>query len=186
MRISLFCLLLFCFASPLPAQTPGEGLTPLPDKPLAPDFQLTDLDGNSFSLQALRGKVLIVNFWATWCPPCREEMPSMQRAWERLDKAQVLLLAINVGEDEDVIFRFTADYPVDFPLLLDQDAKVAQSWPVKGLPTTFVVDPQGRLVYRAIGSREWDDPELLALVRALGATASDPPGAGRSAATAPE
>lgn len=91
----------------------------------------------------------------------------MQRAWERLDKARVLLLAINVGEDEDTIFRFGADYPVDFPLLLDKESKVAQSWPIKGLPTTFVVDPQGRLVYRAIGSREWDDPKLLALVTAL-------------------
>ncbi len=77
------------------------------------------------------------------------------------------MLGINVGEDEDTIFEFTASYPVDFPLPLDRDSAVTGQWPVRGLPTTFVVDPAGRLVYQAIGSREWDDPALLARVRAL-------------------
>ncbi len=77
------------------------------------------------------------------------------------------MLGINVGEDEDTIFQFTADYPVEFPLLLDQESKVIDQWPVLGLPTTFVVDPGGRIAYRAIGGREWDDPELLAQVRKL-------------------
>jgi peroxiredoxin len=79
----------------------------------------------------------------------------------------ILMLGINVGEDEDTVFRFTADYPVDFPLLLDVDSRVTGQWPVRGLPTTYVVDPAGRLVYQAIGSREWDAPALLELVRAL-------------------
>ena len=78
-----------------------------------------------------------------------------------------MMLAINVGEAEDTIFQFTANYPVEFPLLMDLDSKVTGEWPVRGLPTTFVVDPRGRLVYRAIGGREWDDPELLEPVRAL-------------------
>ena len=91
----------------------------------------------------------------------------MQRAWEQLQGEGILMLGINVGEDEDTIFPFTADYPVDFPLLLDRESAVTGQWPVRGLPTTFVVDPAGRIVYRAIGSREWDDPALLALVRAL-------------------
>ena len=77
------------------------------------------------------------------------------------------MLAINVGEDEDTIFQFTANYPVDFPLLMDSDSGVINQWPVRGLPTTFVVDPKGRISYRAIGGREWDDPALLSLVRAL-------------------
>ncbi len=91
----------------------------------------------------------------------------MQRAWEQLRAEDIMMLAINVGEDEDTIFRFTANYPVEFPLLMDLDSKVTGEWPVRGLPTTFVVDPQGRLVYRAIGGREWDDAELLQAVRAL-------------------
>ncbi len=91
----------------------------------------------------------------------------MQRAWIALQKEQIAMLAINVGEDEETIFQFTADYPVEFPLLMDLDSKVVQRWPVIGLPTTFVLDTEGRLVYRAIGGRDWDDPELLKPVRAL-------------------
>jgi len=167
MRNLLFCLLLFSVTVPALAQKPGSGLTRIPETPQAPDFALRDIEGNILRLSDLRGKVVIVNFWATWCPPCRAEMPSMQRAWETLEEEGIVLLGVNVGEDEDTIFLFTANYPVEFPLLLDQDSAVIGAWPVRGLPTTFVVDPQGRLVYRAIGGREWDDPELLALVRAL-------------------
>jgi hypothetical protein len=72
-----------------------------------------------------------------------------------------------VGEDEDTIFQFTANYPVEFPLPMDRDSGVIDRWPIMGLPTTFVIDTRGRLFYRAIGGRVWDDPELLKLVRAL-------------------
>lgn len=149
------------------AQQPGEGLTLMPEGTRAPEFSLPDMDGNTFRLSDYRGKPLIINFWATWCPPCRAEMPSMQRAWEKLQQEDILMLAINVGEDEDTIFQFTANYPVDFPLLLDLDSTVTGDWPVKGLPTTYVVDPEGNLVYKAIGGREWDDEALLDQVRAL-------------------
>ncbi len=163
----LMAMILAFGAALAPAQEPGRGLTEIPQRPLAPDFTLRDLDGNRHRLSDYRGRVVIVNFWATWCPPCRAEMPSMQRAWERLRKEGVVMLGIDVGEDEDTVFQFTADYPVEFPLLLDQDSSVIGRWPVRGLPTTFVVDPQGRLAYRAIGGREWDDPALLEQVRAL-------------------
>ncbi len=160
-------ILLLLFSSLTLSQQAGKGLTTLPDKPVAPDFVLTDLDGNQHRLSDYRGQVLIINFWATWCPPCREEMPSMQRAWEQLVKEGILMFGIDVGESEDTIFQFTANYPVEFPLLMDLDSTVINQWPVVGLPTTFVVDPKGRIIYRAIGGREWDDPALLALVRAL-------------------
>jgi peroxiredoxin len=149
------------------AQQAGKGLTQLPDRPQAPDFVLADIDGNQYRLSDYRGQVVIVNFWATWCPPCRAEMPSMQRAWQQLEKEGILMLGINVGEDEDTIFQFTANYPVEFPLLMDQDSRVINQWPVRGLPTTFVMSPEGKITYRAIGGREWDDPDLLAMVRAL-------------------
>ncbi len=145
----------------------NQTLTALAERPPAPDFSLVDMAGDLHQLSGYRGRVVIVNFWATWCPPCREEMPAMQHAWEQLKQENIAMLAINVGEDEDTIFTFTADYPVEFPLLLDRSSEVIQRWPVRGLPTTFVVDPQGRLAYRAIGGRHWADPEILALVRAL-------------------
>jgi peroxiredoxin len=163
----LITLLLILFASFSLAQQSGKGLTKLPDAPQAPDFVLTDLDGNQHRLSDYRGQVVIINFWATWCPPCRAEMPSMQRAWVQLEKEGILMFGIDVGEDEETIFQFTANYPVEFPLLMDSDSSVINHWPVRGLPTTFVVDPKGRIVYRAIGGREWDDPELLSLVREL-------------------
>jgi peroxiredoxin len=166
MRILLFALLLSAVVAAT-AQKPGAGLTSLLDKPQAPDFQLPDVDGNIHRLSDYRGRVVIVNFWATWCPPCRAEMPSMQRAWEKLQQEEIMMLAVNVGEDEDTIFQFTANYPVEFPLLMDLDSKIIGEWPVRGLPTTFVVDPQGRLVYRAIGARQWDETELLEQVKAL-------------------
>ena len=149
------------------AQQAGKGLTRIDPAVMAPDFELFDLDGKPYRLSDFRGHVVIINFWATWCPPCRAEMPSMQRAWEQIEDEGIQMLGINVGEDEDTVFQFSADYPVEFPLLLDRDSSVIAAWPVLGLPTNFVIDPRGRIVYRAIGSREWDDPDLLEQVRAL-------------------
>ena len=91
----------------------------------------------------------------------------MERAWKKLKKQDVTILAVNVGEDVDTIFPFTGDYPVTFPILLDQSSKVIKRWPVLGLPTTFVVDPKGRIAYRAVGGRKWDGPALLKTIRSL-------------------
>jgi thiol-disulfide isomerase/thioredoxin len=145
----------------------GKGMTAMSDRPPAPELDMRDLDGLHHTLAGHRGKVLIVNFWATWCPPCREEMPSMERAWQAVKDEGIVLLAINVGETEEQIGNFTGKYPVTFPLLLDEDASGTQRWPVQGLPTTYVVDAEGRLAFRAIGGRDWDDPALLDQVRAL-------------------
>ena len=156
------CVLLFA-ESVFAAQV----LSPVEQQVMAPDFELADTEGRMHRLSDYRGKTVIINFWTTWCPPCREEIPSMNRAWNALQQEDVVILAINMGEDEDTIFIFTADYPADFPLLLDREGEVIARWPVKGLPTTYVVAPDGRIAYRAIGGREWDDPEFLRKIRAL-------------------
>jgi peroxiredoxin len=141
------------------AQT--EPLHLVADKPPAVDFTLNDMDNKLHRLSDYRGRVVIVNFWASWCPPCRAELPSMERAYQALKQQGVVMLAINVGEDADTIFNFTADYPVSFPLLLDKEAKVINEYPVIGLPTSYIINPQGRLVYRVIGTREWTEPKLM-------------------------
>ncbi len=133
----------------------------------APDFNLEDQNGKFLKMSDYKGKVVIVNFWATWCPPCRKEMPSMQRAWEILKNEDIMMLAINVGEDSDQIFAFTAEYPVEFPLLMDIDSSVIRQWKVRGLPTTFIVSPAGKIVYQAIGDRDWDSAEILQQIRKL-------------------
>lgn len=172
----LIALLLLCLAQAAPGASQGGLLTPLPNRPAAPDFRLMDMDDKVHQLSDYRGTVVIINFWATWCPPCRAEMPSMQRAWTQLKKAGIVMLAINVGEKAAAIRRFHKEYPVGFPLLLDLDSSTAESWPMRGLPTTFVVDPAGRLAYKAVGGREWDNPEILDQIRALKGSRAQPPG----------
>jgi thiol-disulfide isomerase/thioredoxin len=144
-----------------------QTLTAVSDRPLAPPFDLKDPDGRSVQLADFRGKPLIVNFWATWCPPCRDEMPSMQRAADLVSNEGIRLVAINVGEDADTVSQFLMESKLDLPVLLDETSGVVMSYPVRGLPTTFVVDADGRLAYVATGGREWDDPALLDKVRAL-------------------
>jgi peroxiredoxin len=163
-RLLLCCVLLLVVGGMPQAD---QGLTPLPGAVPAPDFELPDTDGKLHRLSDYRGKTVIINFWTTWCPPCREEIPSMNRAWQLLRQEDVVMLAINMGEDEDTIFVFTADYPAEFPLRLDRDGAVISQWPVKGLPTTYVIAPDGSLAYRAIGGRAWDDSDILDTLRAL-------------------
>jgi peroxiredoxin len=152
-------------AEPLPAPT----LTPVREQPLAKDFTLSDLNNKRHRLHDYRGKVVLVNFWATWCPPCRREIPAMQRLWEKLKSEDFVLLAVDMAEDEETVFGFTfaTGVEITFPVLLDHDGAVIESWPVIGMPTSFLIDRKGRIVYRAVGGREWDDPALVAKIRAL-------------------
>jgi peroxiredoxin len=145
----------------------GQKLQPFRGTPVAPEISLSDLDGKTVTLAEFRGKVVIVNFWATWCPPCRKEMPSMQRAWQQLQANDVMLLAVHVGGNTDQIWEFASEFSLAFPILIDGSSRVSRSWPMRGLPTTFVIDPQGRIAYMALGGREWDDPELLQTIYAL-------------------
>lgn len=137
------------------------------ERPEAPSFTLKDTHGKTVSLTDYRGKVLVINFWATWCPSCREEMPALNRGAAWLKKYGVELIAINLGEKEKRVTDYLQKEPVDFPILLDLDTEVSTRWDAMLLPTTYVVDQQGRIVYRALGGREWDQPELLVPIRAL-------------------
>jgi len=164
-------LIVFLFAVIVPvfthASEQAKTIYELETRIVAPDFTLKDVDGKTHRLSDYRGKVVMINFWATWCPPCRFELPSMQRAYEKLKRTDVEFLAINLGEDADTIFTFTADYPVTFPLLMDLDSAVANLYPVIGLPTTYFVSPKGILIYRAIGSREWDEDQMIEKILSL-------------------
>lgn len=160
-RFIVISLLLLCFTQAgLAAEAVKQTLPSVETPFAAPDFTLEGEGGKTYRLADFRGQVVLVNFWATWCPPCRREMPSMQRMWQKVKGKGVQVLAINVGEDADTIFEFLGSYPVSFPLLMDRDGSVVKQFPVTGLPTTYIVDPRGKVVYRAVGSREWDDPKL--------------------------
>ena len=166
---SSLCALAVCAGSfAAQAVTPaGQTLPEVPRPVAAPEFALKDLDGVPHKLADYRGKVVVLNFWATWCPPCRYEMPSMQHGWEAAQADGIVFIGVNVGEDADTVFMFLGDYPVEFPLLLDIDAQVIKQYQVVGLPTTYIIDPQGRLTHRVVGSREWNDAALLNALRGL-------------------
>ncbi len=147
-----------------PAQ---QTLPPLPKPFVAADFSLKDENGKVHRLADYRGKVVVLNFWATWCPPCREEMPSMERAYQKVKGEKIAIIAVNVGEDEDTVFGFTGQHPMAFPLPLDTDGSVIKNYPVIGLPTTFIIDPGGRATHQAVGGRHWDDDKLLDQLRGM-------------------
>ena len=143
------------------ADNDNQTLPKLAEPFIAPDFTLKGEDGNTYRLKDYRGKVVILNFWATWCPPCREEMPSMERAWHQIKDKGIVMLGINVGEDADTIFEFTGQYSMTFPLPMDINGEVVKQYPIRGLPTTYIIDPAGMATHRAVGSRVWDAPEIL-------------------------
>lgn len=162
-------LLAALVTAPLLAAEPPQTLMPIAKRPAATDYAIEDLDGKMQRLSDYRGKVVLVNFWATWCPPCRKELPSMQRLWVKLRDEPFALHAIDTGEtvEEILPFVFATGIELTFPILLDRDNATLKSWPVVALPTTFVVDKRGRVAYRSVGGREWDDPRLIEELRRL-------------------
>lgn len=136
----------------------GSSIRPIAKPYPAHDFRLKDLDDNNVSLKDFRGKTVVINFWATWCPPCRKELPSMQRTYAKYKNDKLVILGINVGEDWDVIAPFLSPFNLEFPILLDSDSAQLLKWKAIGLPTSFIVNHQGLVTHRITGGRDWDDP----------------------------
>jgi thiol-disulfide isomerase/thioredoxin len=127
----------------------------------APEFSLTDMDGEAFTLESARGKWVFLHFWASWCGPCREEMPAIQRMISTFDNDQFEIVLINTAEDEDTIFSFLGEIGMDMNSLMDADGLVTEKYKPRGLPTTILIDPDGNVQYQAIGGREWDKPQYI-------------------------
>ncbi|MDZ7750862.1 MAG: TlpA disulfide reductase family protein [Gammaproteobacteria bacterium] len=165
----VLAMVLALVVGPAVAAGLGHSLSPVDPPVVAPEFTLPDMDGEPHSLADYRGQVVLLNFWATWCPPCREEMPSMERLYQALEDDGFAVVAVNQFETPDHVFAYTGQLEVDptFPLLFDSDSSVANSFRVVGLPSTYVIDKQGRVRYRAIGGREFDHPDVEALIRDL-------------------
>jgi len=145
---------------------------------VAPDFAIPDLAGQAVRLSAYRGQVVLVNVWATWCPPCREEMPSMERLHQRLKDRGFVLLAVSQDEGgPEVVKRFVDQMKVTFPVLLDPQGEVGRKYGVWGFPESFLLDREGRIVERVIGPRDWASPAQVAQIEGL--LAAPTAGAGR-------
>jgi len=128
----------------------------------APDFALTDLNGRPYRLADFRGKVVFLNVWATWCPPCRMEMPSMERLYRRMKGRDFVMLA--VSEDEggaSAVRPFIDQLGVTFPVLIDPDGIVPPRYGVTGYPETFVIDREGRVIEHTLGPEDWESERAL-------------------------
>jgi thiol-disulfide isomerase/thioredoxin len=149
-----------------PAQPPlPPGLLPVDSHP-APALALSDIDGKAFRLADHRGRWVFVHFWASWCGPCRREIPAIQRMVEKLPQ-QLLLAIVNTAEDEDTVFNFLGVLAPDLVPLLDRDGLVTEQWQPRGLPATYLVDPQGRIRFQALGGRPWDSDVYLHFLSTL-------------------
>ena len=137
----------------------------LPAGSMAVPFELTTLDGKVVKSSELAGKVVLVNFWATWCGPCKEEMPSLTRLQKQLDPAQFALLTVTTDPQRQGIAHFLSQLGVGLPVLFDEDQEVSRSFMVRGLPTTVIIGRDGTLAGRAVGPRAWDSPEAVAVMR---------------------
>lgn len=138
---------------------PGHGLAQQPLRlwygGMTPALQLPDTKGRTHKLSEYRGKVVLINFWATWCTPCREEMPSIERLRRAMTGKPFVVLAVNLGEPEPRVRQFLQSVPLGFPVLLDADMAAAKAWKVRQLPASFVVGPDGRIRYSYIGDLDW-------------------------------
>lgn len=133
----------------------------------APALMLPALSGGNVDLKAMRGRVVLVNFWAVWCPPCRKEMPSMNRLMAKMAGQPFTILGVNEGETPEEINAFLKQIPVNFPILLDAEGGQLKPWQVFAFPTSYVVDKQGRLRLGLFGSIEWDSPDAVAQLKKL-------------------
>ena len=121
-----------------------------------PPLVLKDLNGKTHDLKQYRGKVVLINFWATWCPPCRAEMPSMQRLKAKMAGKPFVILAVDMGETEAEVKTYLQQIKTDFTVLMDKDGRALKAWKVFAFPTSYVVDAQGKIRYGLYGGSEWD------------------------------
>lgn len=154
-----------------------RGAVPLQQGGMAPDFRAPSLRGDTVALSSLRGRVVLLNVWATWCPPCRWEMPALQRLYQRLGPRGLVIVAVSEDEASGPgaayggtlgdVPGFVRDNALTFTVLLDPRGALERLYGVDGLPTSFIIDRSGRVVRRVLGPARWDEPPYSAEIERL-------------------
>jgi thiol-disulfide isomerase/thioredoxin len=169
--INLIPVLLFASGESFAAGSPPliHSLDKLGQITAAPALSFLNIDEELVDIKTMKGKVVIVNFWATWCPPCRKEMGSLERLYQATKGHSIEVLAVNIGEAADQVSSFmgTVEPSTSFQILFDLDGISMGHWRVRGLPTTYIVDKNGKLAYRAVGGREFDHVDIIEKVLQL-------------------
>lgn len=152
------------------------GVTEFKEGQRGPGFSLMTLEGQTVSLKDYEGKLVVLNFWATWCTPCEVEMPALENLWVRFRDRGLVVVGITVdrGGPRSLIEPYVRGKKLTFPILLDPDMSAAGAWRVTAIPATFLVKPSGEVVGVAYGAREWDSKEMVALLETLLPGASRP------------
>ena len=164
--IILFSLIFTSHSHAVEFITLPKGILKLSPYP-APHMTLDDLDGETYTLKEDKGSWVFVHFWASWCGPCREEMPAIQNMMSTLQGEGLKIAMINTAEDEDTVFSFLSVYAPDIRPLMDRDGQITEKWRPRGLPATYLVDPNGQVHYQALGGRAWDSLPYITFLRSL-------------------
>ena len=165
-KLSIFFILITLNCASAYAEKLPEGiikLTPFD----APALNLSDIDDIPFEQSEYQDKWVFVHFWASWCGPCRKEVPAIQKMWQIMHKEDLALAFINTSEDEDTIFSFLSIHAPEIRPLMDRDGQATEMWKPRGLPATYLVDPKGIVRYQALGGRELHTPIYLNFLRSL-------------------
>lgn len=168
----IFCLFLLMVMAPgSPGNTRAEAISPLNADSIlnsrAPDFSLKDLNGINIPLSSFKGKVVLLNFWATWCPPCRDEMPALNKLYHALKNRGLEVVAVSTDRSINDIKNFIKKNKVDFPVLFDADRSTARLYRVFSMPTTFLIDRSGKIVEKFYGEYDWTEPETKGKIEKL-------------------
>ena len=137
------------------------------DGGIAENFTIEDSDGNTYELDQSKGRWVFLHFWASWCGPCRKEMPIIHQLETQFKDQPIDIVLINVAEDEDTIFSFLGTVASDLQSYMDKDGELAEIYAPRGLPTTFFIDPAGKKRYLALGGRHWTKPQYQAFLKSL-------------------
>ncbi|MCG8453952.1 MAG: TlpA family protein disulfide reductase [Spirochaetales bacterium] len=151
---------------PSDAELMGLGITPLPSSQPFPNLEFTDEDGLTRQLEEFQGNIVLLNFWATWCPPCRAEIPDLVHLNSRLERQDFALIALNVEEDPSLVKEFSEEFQVTFPVYYDLDGSASRLVGIPGLPTTLVIDRDGVARGVVSGALDWGSPEMVAMLKA--------------------
>ena len=168
LKTSLKCIRQFCSATLLTILcafvTTASAAESFYDK-----LQVTDIEGSSVDLNTHKDGIVLVNFWATWCPPCIKEMPSMQRLQQQFAPEKFQIIAINMGQSATTVESFLMEqsFEFDLPVYLDDMGRAFTDLKIQGMPSSFLLDEQGQLIETIVGSREWDHPENIKALQAL-------------------